>query len=318
MAALTLRVHDIVAPVRARHYDYDGWVPPPVPGELLRSGGGALWMHVPHEANKHFNGVRALLATAPSSGYVLRSSTLQRPYHQGIRRRSIVNLHPRLLSAHDWMDISGKVKHNIGIEDREDAKGDTWLCDVRYDYEQKREVFPTGTVGFFYVHVPDPLHPVGAQLRFRIVDTPDPLAFDSGHDLRTPSGAIWYRWIPSMIHNRYKNGGRALASLVVRQGLVDSAVMKRWQDMGDQFALLYSPFAGPGSPPFLYDFSKLKAVILGFGNYARVAKIWNPFMDRRKNTSMQPYQGAFWISISYKSRWVNLDFRYRLSRDRSR
>jgi hypothetical protein len=104
--------------------------------------------------------------------------------------RCVRNLAPDKLAASDWMDLSLRTNTTFNVYD-EASRTPGLIQDVRYS--PFRTSFPRGTTGFIYLHMPNSDHPIGAQLRFRVVPEPDPSAFAAGHDLRAEDGTIWSR-----------------------------------------------------------------------------------------------------------------------------
>jgi hypothetical protein len=130
--------------------------------------------------------------------------------------------------------------------------------------------------------MPNSDHPIGAQLRFRVVPEPDPSAFAAGHDLRAEDGTIWSRWLPPML---FKQGaqvpGGALARIVTREGLIDGAVVDQWRSGGGTVQSPIgkksgggAPLVCPGSGPFLLNLTVARPTItLGVGSRARETRI---------------------------------------------
>jgi hypothetical protein len=99
---IAVRVLEIVEPVELEQEDYDGWVPPPTAGELLRKGGGDVAIHVLRESNATASALRALMSTASAEGYVMRghsSPILGRAQHGPIPRTPR-NHHRRRVQPH--------------------------------------------------------------------------------------------------------------------------------------------------------------------------------------------------------------------------
>jgi hypothetical protein len=262
------------------HEDYDGWTPAPVAGELLKTGGGDVWAHKLHESQASSSILRALLLNTPAGsadGYIMRGhsrSILER--EAGWRMlRCVRNLAPDKLAASNWMDFSLQTDTLINVCDEPSAtRGKTQ--DVLYS--PRHTPFPQGTTGFIYLHMPNPDHPIGAQLRFRVVPEPDPAAFAAGHDLRAEDGTIWSRWLPPMLTQQ--GVGDALARIVIREGLIDRAVVDRWRPGGGTAQRpiakksVSAPLACPGSEPFLLNLAVAAPTItLGVGSCARKTRI---------------------------------------------
>jgi hypothetical protein len=279
---IAVRVLEIVEPVELEQEDYDGWVPPPTAGELLRKGGGDVAIHVLRESNATASALRALMSTASAEGYVMRGHscpTLGRV--AGWRMlRCIRNLAPDKLATGDWMDLSLQTNTSINVYDEASGTRGT-MQDVLYS--PLRTPFPRGTTGFIYLHMPSPDHPIGAQLRFRVVPEPDPAAFAAGHDLRAQDGTIWSRWLPPMLIQQGARVGGALARIVAREGLIDRAVVDQWRSGGGTVQRPIgkksgggAPLVCPGSEPFLLNLAVAAPTItLGVGAYARGTRIYS-------------------------------------------
>ena len=117
-------------------------------------------------------------------------------------------LNPAQLQPSDYLDLSGiQASEQVAVSKPSNI--------VRLQYgtrktgeDVSRLPFPPNTKGFLYYHRPPPVyhvtdnhgkgreirvpvHPAAGQLRFRLVDIPDPTQFASGHDLRSLKGLIW-------------------------------------------------------------------------------------------------------------------------------
>jgi hypothetical protein len=119
------------------------------------------------------------------------------PVRPGVRARHFIrSLAPSELTAGDWGDLSLLGDKMVTVDDK--ASGKQAALRVNYASDGGRPVlFPAGTAGFFYLHMPDSAHPIGAHLRFRLVAAPDPAMFAAGRDLCTPSGPDRARWLPT-------------------------------------------------------------------------------------------------------------------------
>jgi hypothetical protein len=253
-------------------------VPTPVAGELLKTASGDVWTYVLRDGIRSTAALRPLLSNVPAHGYISRS--MRQRACEGTQIRTIENLAPASLSRTDWMDFSLlkyiKIYH---------------MGQLAVDYREKTE-FPQGTSGFSYVHVPDPAHPIGAQVRFRLVSEPDPAAFAAGHDLHTPNGEVWYRWLPTLVRHR---SGEAIASLVKRQGIIDNTIVDDWRSTSDALPSMKasSPLVCPGAPPFSLDLNIYrKRITIGVGARARVVSIDSPFARVfRSKSNIAPFTG---------------------------
>jgi hypothetical protein len=217
-------------------------VPTPVAGELLKTASGDAWTYVLRDGIKSTRALRPLLSNMPAHGYISRS--MRQRAREGNQIRTIESLAAASLSGTDWMDLS-LLKH-IKI----------YYMGQLAVYYKDETGFPQGTTGFLYVHVPDPAHPIGAQLRFRLVSEPDLAAFAAGHDLHRPNGEVWYRWLPTLVRHR---SGEAIASLVKRQGIIDSTIVDNWRLTSGALPSMQasSPLVCSGASPFSLDLNIL-------------------------------------------------------------
>jgi hypothetical protein len=257
----------------------------PVAGELFKTAGGEVWTHVLREGYASTHVLRPLLSDVPETGYISRS-TRQRTAAEAMR--TVRNLAPAQLTGSDWMDLSWLPMPMVYfVEDAADATA----LGLHMTYNAERTAFPEGTTGFFYALVPDPAHPVGAQLRFRVVNEPDPAAFAAGHDLRAADGTPWYNWLPTLVR---AGGGDAVHNIVVQQGVVERGVVDQWRAAGGvvPFSRSWSPLVCPGAAPFVLDLSKHRPrVILGTGVRARAVSICQPFSVVRNGKYLAPFEG---------------------------
>jgi hypothetical protein len=275
--ALALRVFETWQLQHKPRESDDLEVSTPVAGELLKTASGDVWTHVLRDGTKSTPALRPLLSNVPANGYISRS--MRQRASAGNPIRTIENLAADSLSGTEWMDLS-LMKHTKIY----------YMGQLAVDYNDKHTEFPQGTTGFLYVHVPDPAHPIGAQLRFRLVSEPDPAAFAAGHDLHRPNGEVWYRWLPTLVRQR---AGEAIASLVKRQGIVDSTIVNYWRSTSGAvpFMQTSSPLVCPGASPFSLDLNiNRKCVIMGVGARARVVQITNPF-TRSVQSKIAPFTG---------------------------
>jgi hypothetical protein len=279
----------------AKHRDltYDGWIPPPAAGELLKMGGGSTWFHCAHGSNDNGGAVRALLAQDIAPGYVPHQSC--RTPAQQAHRRSIRNLRADLLAAEDWMDLSYLKSVLIPILDERLGRSE-WMPRMHYNLQPSLAAFPEGTTGFFYVHVPHRAHPIGAQLRFRVVPRPDPAEFAAGHDLRLGDGSRWHRWVPAVVRNPQVRGPEhPFLGILARQGLVARAALELWQaGRGPHIrATGRVPVVCPGAEPFLWDLAlTAMAVRVGHGAHAVPVNVRTPFGTSTVRGWNLPYTGA--------------------------
>jgi hypothetical protein len=252
----------------------------PVAGELLKTARGDVWMAVFHESHTYTASVRALLSTTtvPVNGYIVRVPPLSYA-KEGMpvgatMLRPIRNLAPAKLAVSDWVDLSLQEYPILNVLD--EASG-TRRQFKPVTYDSHSAAFPPETTGFFYVYVPHPEHPVGAHLRFRVVPSPDPAAFDTGHDLRTTDGTVWRYWLPPLMRRAV---GGAIAGIVVNQDLVSRAAVAYWRTGDDTMPKFQkvTPLVYPGSGPIVWNLAKVaRPIILGVGAHARKTQIHSPF-----------------------------------------
>jgi hypothetical protein len=86
-------------------------------------------------------------------------------------------------------------------------------------------------------------------------------------------GMIWSRWLPPMLTQQ--GVGDALARIVIREGLIDRAVVNQWRSPRPIAKKSVSaPLACPGSEPFLLNLAVAAPTItLGVGSCARKTRI---------------------------------------------
>jgi hypothetical protein len=134
------------------------------------------------------------------------------------------NLSPDLLDRKDYRDISGMFRVQVRLKGDENTPASYFA--LQYDIQQ---LVPAGSTGFLYFHLPDPTHPIGATLRFRITGSSDSSSFADGHDLCLPGSESlpWESWISPLVHGR--GGGRALAQMLNHQGLIQDKTLKKWE-----------------------------------------------------------------------------------------
>jgi hypothetical protein len=228
-----------------------------------------------------------MVSRAPTAGYVIRG-----PSHSGSAReagapmlRCTRNLAPTKLDATDWMDLSLRRDQIINLHDEASGTRGTIASVI---YSPRRPPFPRDTTGFLYLYVPDPDHPIGAQLRFRVVPEPDPTAFAAGHDLRTEDGTVWNRWLPPILPQQL--AGDALSRIITRQSLVNHAVMNRWRT-AVEISKATGQLVCPGSEPLTWDLAKRYfRVIIGTGWHARRVMMHSPFVYRERAA---PFKGTW-------------------------
>jgi hypothetical protein len=298
--ALAIRVLETFQLEQKTHKGSDAVAPVPIAGELLRTAAGDVWTLVLRDEIKGRSVLRPLLSDLPLTGYISRS-TRQRSLRQlsGVRIRTIENVVPGHLTDTDWMDFS--LLRYIDVQFADPAAG-SHTESTPLTYDNREPVFPEGTTGFLYVHVPDPAHPIGAQLRFRLVSEPNPAGFASGRDLHRPNGEVWYCWLPTLVR---RASGQAIASIVTRQGLVDRGVVEQWQAETGAASCVkaFSPLVCPGSAPFSLDLSRYRqGLIVGAGMRARFVQITSPFAHQRLRVKAAPFSGRLVFPLQHALR----------------
>jgi hypothetical protein len=304
---VALRVLEILGPAPVNDKHHSSRVSTLIAGELLKTASGNVSMHGLHESVPYTTSLRALLSTSmvPADGYIIRGLPRDKLKAEitGDARvlRTIRNLAPEHLAVTDWMDLSLQAYPLLHVID--EALGTRCLLSqILYTPRRAevRSIFPPGTSGFLYVHVPEPAHPIGAQLRFRLVPMPDPAGFDAGHDLRTPAGMVWQHCLPALVRNA---GGDILAGIVARQGLVSQTVVDRWQSGDNKLKAIRSTsnMVCPGSEPLVWNLVKDRArVMLGTGARACLAQVSSPFVVKMAdNTKRAPFEGDDPCSLEY-------------------
>jgi hypothetical protein len=236
---------------------------------------------------RHSSTLKPALAVAPSKS----DEHAPVPVRPGVRARHFIrSLAPSELTAGDWGDLSLLGDKMVTVDDK--ASGKQAALRVNYASDGGRPVlFPAGTAGFFYLHMPDSAHPIGAHLRFRLVAAPDPVMFAAGRDLCTPSGAVWARWLPTATRQA---GGAELACIAERQGLLPAAAVAHWRAASD-VRQLNKAFHLPVCPgiPFWWTLSRTSTTLtLGWGAHYRVITLLpGPFARRRGAKNIAPFEG---------------------------
>jgi hypothetical protein len=284
MQGFAIRVLEIIEPVVPKREGYDGWIPAPIAGELLRGPGGDTAIHYLSESTAGIAAFQALLKGTGSSGYIRRWSPQQLELRGTSNDRCCIrNLDPATLAETDWMDLSLLEVTPVRFVDTGlEATMSSLLTHISFGVDNGG-VFPPATTGFFYVHVPDRAHPIGAQLRFRVVAEPNPAVFAAGRDLQTPFGTAWYRWLPGLIFSK----GGALASLVACQGLVDASVVKLWQTAPAAAPSASSiPLSCPGADPLVLNLEvDSPRIVVGAGTRAFSVQVQTPFCYQARGST---------------------------------
>jgi hypothetical protein len=178
-AVAYVRVLKALTPITLIEPSYDGYLPMPAVGDVLRRPGGEPAQIV--LSSRRF-GLAPLLRHAPDVGYI--SPLIDSPHHRQASSTTrkihrVSNLVPSMLNPIDFLDLSGEVNPSIYVLDKK----------IRVSYYRRPPPdwfvsFPTGTHGFLYAAE-------DSSLRFRVTKDAHPSSFASGHDLFRPNGQLW-------------------------------------------------------------------------------------------------------------------------------
>jgi hypothetical protein len=279
MAAVALRVLKILTPVQPVDPKYDGYVPAPEEGQLLRAGGGETWLIRLCEGKQSFEALRPLIDA--NAGYI-EAHTRER-YAKGTRLRRLQHLRPDLLVAHDFVDLSDKDSVRIAIDDGSEDD----VMRFTYGGEGGNVPFPVGSRGFWYFH-PGTGGSAAAHLRFRITDAADPAAFEAGHDLLLPSGLPWRQNVVPLVRGE---DSRALVALLVREGLVPADDIAGWQALSKLRLSKTSDVLAPGVPFVLDLTAHSKIVYVVRGAQITSLQCHSPFTVIGDGECIAPYRG---------------------------
>ncbi|KAF6754834.1 hypothetical protein DFP72DRAFT_353008 [Ephemerocybe angulata] len=185
-------------------------------------------------------------------------------------------LNPTKLIATDYVDLSKRKALGHTLQLNQTGAGVV----VRY---KARHPFPPSTRGFFYFHRPTTTteivdqdtgevrrearhgHVLSGQLRFRMVDTPDPARFEEGADLPGLDGLPWH--IPLAIMHQYPIYEKLLPHILSPQELLDIDAFLQRARLHPKHLNAVSSRTGfileSILEPFVLDFSKdIEKVIL--------------------------------------------------------
>jgi hypothetical protein len=146
------------------------------------------------------------------------------------RRTWISTLVPERLRPTDLLDLSGMKKASCAVDGLTQPPSSLLYTSSRDAQKwSTRIAFPSNTRGFLYCHVPDPVHPAAAEVRFRltpeVADDPQ-TAFELGEDLLLSPETPWRIHVISIARSR--GTYEALATLLLRDGLASQEAMTHW------------------------------------------------------------------------------------------
>jgi hypothetical protein len=172
---------------------------------------------------------RALLSGRGSCLRHSFSSTKPTDFEFG--RMWISTLVPERLRTTDLLDISGMTEVNCALDGSAERPARLRYT-TRYETQKRSTVpFPSGTRGFLYCHVPDRVHPVATEIRFRLasgaIDDPQS-AFALGEDLLLSPEIPWRIHMMSLAR---RSAYTFLATLLLQDGLVSQEVMDHWTNV---------------------------------------------------------------------------------------
>jgi hypothetical protein len=211
----------------------------------------------------------------------------------------LTTLHPPLLQPSDFRSPSSRVQFRI----RHEAPDRNTLAMVHYRFRNGLFIpFPTDARGFFYFR-PGPSHaPIAGELRFRIVPSGDPKAFDQGRDLMDTLQIL--PWSIPLATLLYYKTYQALAYLLVDANLYipfptsySTGVVERFKQGDLQKAGMDANIVHSLGQPMLTNVnSKSTNYIVAKGDKLLEARNMGLFSDtRRQNRAMlsfAPYTGT--------------------------
>jgi hypothetical protein len=176
-AIVHVRILKALTPIAPVDASYDGYVPMPTVGDLLRNPNGEP---VQVQITGRQSALAILLRGVPGAGYIsplVAARGFQRVSPQVPRSVVVLNLDPGKIDPADFLDLTGKKYSVVHVLGRE--------LELQYDKQPKPTIhFPTGTHGFLYATD-------GFTLRFRVTKDAQPASFALGHDLLLPTGQAW-------------------------------------------------------------------------------------------------------------------------------
>ncbi|KAI1781645.1 hypothetical protein LXA43DRAFT_908147 [Ganoderma leucocontextum] len=137
-------------------------------------------------------------------------------------RRRIRTLNPARLTPDDYLDFSSRGHPHLGVvlpfTDRPAYRPRLYATPS----EWSSGVFPPGTHGFLYYHVPPNSPPLAGELRFRLTSSRNPSSFGTGSDLLTEQGMPWSYPLWKLL---CREECREITSLLVQDGLVSQRTL---------------------------------------------------------------------------------------------
>lgn len=116
-------------------------------------------------------------------------------------------------------------------------------CQVWFGFHHSSlQLFPEGTNGFLYYHLPKHAQEISGEVRFRVCTTNDPSKFSAGHDLLAPSRLPWRVPLLCVSNQKIYSG---LAGMLIQDGLISRTSIERYKELqgvaqiGPQSQVLY-------------------------------------------------------------------------------
>jgi hypothetical protein len=276
----------ILEPVRSLDATYDGHIPAPAEGDLVRAPGGQPFALRVIDGKSYAKAAMSLLGS--DHGYVI--SHREGSFTGRSIRFILRHLSDRSLTTEDFVDLSGLKVADVSVCNGQERRH--W--DVRYHEYVKEDKtpckvpFPTGCRGFFFFYYhPRPASLIRDQIRFRITSSRDPAFFAAGRDLLLPSGMPWKQNIPAL----FRDERSPLQEVLVSDGLVSQQDIDLWRT---QYRPAFSAHSDVVSlrDPFLIDLSKkCRMLSIPHGMKANRYELGLPFCMRLGGKYVYPYRG---------------------------
>ncbi|KAF8910504.1 hypothetical protein CPB84DRAFT_1222498 [Gymnopilus junonius] len=156
--------------------------------------------------------------------------------------------HKMQLSDQEVFDLSGILHTTVRVLPDDPTPHGNSACSIYYHKFTKidNQRFPPGTVGALYYHLP-PHNAVAGSIRFRLMA--DVSQFDSGEDLKLPSGSVWHIPLHKLV---IASEWEPLLRVVRKESLVDEAVITDLQKLWDKPPLNFNYHYELGQP-FVID-----------------------------------------------------------------
>ncbi|KAF8910527.1 hypothetical protein CPB84DRAFT_1223886 [Gymnopilus junonius] len=210
-------------------------------------------------------------------------------------------LDPRKLqsSGQEVFDLSGTLHNAVRVLPDNSTPPCDSICPIFYHKSTKtdNQKFPPGTVGALYYHLPPSHNVVAGGIRFRLMA--DVSQFDSGEDLKLPTGGVWQ--IPLHRLSTVGHWG-PLLSVVRRESLVDEAVITDLQKLQDKPARAQFNYHYELGQPFVLDLEGA-TIARGFVNRSMTHSFrWNAIGAMKKSLRLktkvsQPYTGRLLVRL---------------------